>query len=161
SPTRYNLMLVIHADQNGEALPTIIRSAFQSVDPGLAPPNMLRLADGVEASIGAQRLSLYIFAAFAVVALILAAIGIYGVIAYTVSRRTKEIGVRMALGAQVRDIINLILRQAGWLIGIGLVIGLAGAFAGARLLRALVFGVGEFDLVSIISVTGVLAAVGL
>jgi ABC-type antimicrobial peptide transport system permease subunit len=83
---------------------------------------------------------------FAAVALVLAAIGIYGVIAYSVAQRTREIGIRMALGAQRRDVLRMILRQSMLIIGMGLVIGLFGAFALTRWMGSLLYGVGAHDL---------------
>ena len=83
---------------------------------------------------------------FAGVAMMLAAIGIYGVIAYSVAQRTKEIGIRMALGAQRRDMLQMVLRQSFTIVGIGLVIGLFGALATTRLMSSLLYGVSAHDL---------------
>ena len=98
---------------------------------------------------------------FAAVALVLAAIGIYGVIAYSVAQRTREIGIRMALGAQRSDVLQMILRQSMIVIGIGLAIGLFGAFALTRWMGSLLYGVGAHDLSIHGLVLMVLAAAGL
>jgi putative ABC transport system permease protein len=99
--------------------------------------------------------------AFAGVALILAAIGIYGVIAYTVAQRTKEIGIRMALGAQRIDMLTMILRQSFLVIGIGLVAGIFGALGVTRLMSSLLYGVTAHDLSIYAAVTIVLSAASL
>ena len=84
--------------------------------------------------------------------MILAAVGIYGVIAYSVSQRTKEIGIRMALGAQRSDMLHMILRQSLVMVAIGIVVGLVGALAATRLMAALLFGVGTSDIFTYSSV---------
>jgi putative ABC transport system permease protein len=98
---------------------------------------------------------------FAVVALLLAAIGIYGVMSYTVSQRTREIGIRMALGSPTRDVLRLIVGQGMLLTGIGVASGLAGAFAATRLMSSLLFGVTSTDPLTYILISLVLAGVAL
>jgi len=93
--------------------------------------------------------------------LFLAAIGLYGVLAYSVARRTREIGIRMALGAQIADVIRLILNQGLVLVAVGGVIGMAVALATGRVLRAFLFGVSSSDPLTFVAVTVLLAAVAL
>jgi len=100
-----------------------------------------RLSD----SLAPRRLQLLLFSIFASVALLLAAVGVYGVIAYSVSRRTHEIGIRMALGAQARDVLLLVVRQGLALALIGVAVGLAAAFALTRLMTSLLFNVKATD----------------
>jgi putative ABC transport system permease protein len=102
-----------------------------------------------------------LFGAFAAIALMLAAVGLYGVIAYAVSQRTQEIGVRVALGAQARDVVRLILGQGALLAGVGIVIGLAGALAVTRTLRTMLFGVSTLDLATFVGVSVSLGAIAL
>jgi ABC-type antimicrobial peptide transport system permease subunit len=87
--------------------------------------------------------------------------GLYGVMSYSVARRTKEIGIRMAIGAHRADILRMVLREAGLLVALGLVIGLAAALAGAQILRSMLFGIAPRDPLTIVATCGVLLLTGL
>jgi putative ABC transport system permease protein len=102
-----------------------------------------------------------LFAVFAMLALVLAATGVYGVLSYSVSQRTPEVGIRMALGAGRRDVLRLFMGQGMALVLIGLVLGLAGAFAVTRLMSSLLFGVSTTDLTTFVIVAVGLVLVGL
>ncbi len=108
-----------------------------------------------------QRLAAWVLGAFALVALLLATVGIYGVVAYNVGQRTREFGIRISLGAEWRDILGNVLRQGAVLAAIGIAIGLAGAFALTRLLESLLYGVAANDPLTFFGVAGLLAAVAL
>jgi len=108
-----------------------------------------------------QRLNLALLAVFAGVALALAVIGLYGVLAYAVAQRQREIGVRMALGAQRRDVLGLVVGHGMRLTGIGVILGLAGALALTRVLKSLLFEIKPFDPVTFLMVTAVLTGVAL
>jgi ABC-type antimicrobial peptide transport system permease subunit len=95
---------------------------------------------------------------FAFLALLLGVVGLYGVIAYSVSQRTREIGVRMALGAQRRSVYQLIMKEAGWLVGAGIAAGLLCSIAAATLIRGLLFGVRTWDAATLAAVSAVLAS---
>ena len=97
-----------------------------------------------------HRSSAWLVAGFASLALLLAVVGLYGVIAYSVSCRTREIGVRMALGAQRRSVYQLIMKEAVWLTAIGVAAGLAGSLAVANLMRGLLFGVRSWDAATLV-----------
>jgi putative ABC transport system permease protein len=100
----------------------------------------------VEESGSLRRLDMWLIGAFAALALVLAAVGIYGVMAYSVSQRTREIGIRIALGAQGGNVLRLILQQGAKLALIGVLVGLAGSFAMAHVMASIVFGVSPRDL---------------
>jgi predicted lysophospholipase L1 biosynthesis ABC-type transport system permease subunit len=124
-------------------------------------PNFYNLQEVLRAAMAGHRAVMLYLCIFAGVGLLLAAIGLYGVLAYSVARRTREIGIRMALGAQIADVIRLILNQGLVLVAVGGVIGMAVALATGRILRAYFFGVSSTDPVTFIVVTMVLAALAL
>jgi ABC-type antimicrobial peptide transport system permease subunit len=98
---------------------------------------------------------------FAAIALFLALVGLYGLMAYSVSRRTREVGIRMALGAQRSDVLLLVLKKAAWLLGIGLICGLAGSWFATRLIKSFLYGVDQHDPITILSVCALLGVCGL
>jgi predicted permease len=115
----------------------------------------------ISASLAQQRFSMILLSAFGLISLVLGAAGLYGVLSFAVARQTKEIGVRMAVGAQRGDIIRMVLRDAGKLILLGLVIGMIGALAGAHLLQSMVFGIAPRDPLTLACMCGVLLLTGL
>jgi putative ABC transport system permease protein len=117
--------------------------------------------DYIAASIAAPRFNTTLLAIFAAVALILTIVGLYGVMSYSVAQRTNEIGIRMALGAQTRDVLRLIVAQGFKLILLGLAIGLVGAFAVTRVISSLLFGVTTKDPLTFAAVAVLLAFVAL
>jgi ABC-type lipoprotein release transport system permease subunit len=142
------------------ALVPAMREAVRGIDSQL--PLKFRTLDQVfSSSLDRQRFSLVIFGVFGVAALLLAAMGIYGVTSYAVAQRTQEIGIRMALGAQMKDVLKLVLRNAMSLVLIGAAIGVAGAYAATRVMSSLLFDVTPTDLVTFIAVPVLLFVVAL
>ena len=112
-------------------------------------------------SVGPQRFDASLLGLFAAVALLLAVVGIYGVMSYWVAQRTHEIGVRVALGAQPRQVLRLVLARAAWLTLAGLTLGLVGAFVLARSLSGLLFGVRPIDPLTLLTASAALAGIAL
>lgn len=136
-----------------------LREIMRRIDP-LQPLSNVRLLDqDLAKSLAPRRFVMLLLAAFAVAAVTLAAIGIYAVISYMVGRRTREFGLRMALGAQPTEVLALVMRQAGKQVAVGIALGTAGAFVAARLLQSQLFGIAGFDHWTELTVVGVLTTV--
>jgi putative ABC transport system permease protein len=140
-------------------LAAAIRSTIYALDPEQPVARIRPLADYVAQSIARQRFAMLLFAVFSAVAVLLAAIGIYGVMAYAVSQRANEIGIRMALGAQSGDVLRLVVGQGGRLVGLGLLVGVAAALATSRLLESMLFGVCARDPATFLAIVALLALV--
>ena len=152
--------VVARAQVEPGSLVPVMREAVRSLDPQL-PLNFHTLDQVFSSSLDRQRFSLVIIGVFGTAALLLAVMGIYGVTTYAVAQRTQEIGLRIALGAQMSDVLKLILKHAMTLVVIGAVIGLAGAFAVTRLMRSLLFEVVPTDLTIFLLVPSILIVVAL
>lgn len=155
------MVLTVRSTQDPRTLTSAIRREIQSIDPDQPIANVRTLEAVTADSIAPRRMSVLLLGAFAGIALLLAGVGIYGVISYLVVQRTHEIGVRMALGAQRHDVLRLVVGHALKLVGIGTAIGLVLAFLSTRTLSALLYSVGAFDATTFVFVTVTLAAVAL
>jgi len=155
--------LVVRTSQSEGALLQPIVNAVQQVDPGIGTMYQMTMATKINESPSAymHRSSAWLVGGFACVALLLGVVGLYGVIAYSVGRRTREIGVRMALGAQRGAVYQLIMREAAWLVGVGIMLGLLSAVGAAMLIRGLLFGVTSWDASTLAIVAIVLSAFAL
>ncbi|HEY4588380.1 MAG TPA: ABC transporter permease [Thermoanaerobaculia bacterium] len=154
-------VLVVRTSAAPASLTTAVRQAVWSVDPALPLFKVETMEQVVAESLSRQRLSLWLLALFAGMALVLSAAGLYGVISYLVAQRTREIGVRMALGAQTRDVTRLVLRQGARLTAAGIGLGLLGALAFTRVLASLLYGVSARDPLTFTGIAALLAAVAL
>ncbi|MEO6568476.1 MAG: ABC transporter permease [Opitutaceae bacterium] len=162
NPDRFTYLVVRTSQPAPTGLETMLRRAVHELDGQQFVPVITPLSQLVSQTLSQSRFNTGLLAVFAAVAIILAAVGIYGVIAYNVAQRTREIGIRMALGAQRRQMLLMILRQSLTMAAIGIGVGLCGAFAATRLLKALLFGVGTTDLLTyaaVILLLGVAALV--
>jgi len=155
------MSLVIRSNVEPGGLAGPLRQIVAEVDKSVPVANVETMDHIVSESITQPRFNLFLLGLFSTVAMLLSAAGIYGVTAYTVTQRTHELGIRLALGAQVSDVLKMILRQGMVVIAVGLVLGLLSAFALMRLLRSLLFGVGENDPVTFVAITVVLLLVAL
>ncbi len=142
------LAIVVRTQGDPLALTGPVRGAIAEVDPNQPIYDMQTLDQLVAKSLGQRRFTLTLMLLFGVVALVLSAVGIYGVMAYAVTQRTQEIGIRMALGARAIDVLRLIVASGMSLAAIGVVVGLAGAFAITRLMAGLLFGVSPTDVIT-------------
>ncbi|HKR12948.1 MAG TPA: ABC transporter permease [Pyrinomonadaceae bacterium] len=161
SPQR-NMMLSIRAkDLDPESLTAAVTNAIRTVDKDLPISEVSTFESILARESSPRRFNAVLFAAFAALALVLAATGVYGVLSYSVSQRTHEVGIRMALGAGRRDVLRLFMGQGMMLVLLGLAIGIAGAFALTRLMSSLLFGVSATDLLTFAVVSIGLVFVGL
>lgn len=153
--------MVIRTASAPETLLTPVRAAVQAVDPNLPVTRLETLEEHVSRSVAERRFYMLLVAAFAGVALVLAAVGIFGVLSYLVSQRRREIGIRVALGASRRSVVAMVLRQAMTPAALGVVIGLAAAGALSRFMTAMLFDLRATDPVTFAAVAVVLLAVAL
>jgi len=160
SPTTF-LSLVVRGQVEAEALGKSVVQAVHTADRNQAVTDMRSLEQIKGESAASTRLRTTLLAIFASLAVLLSAVGIYGVISYTVAQRTHEIGVRAALGASSRDLLGLVLRNGMTLTALGLAVGMAGAFGLTGLLRTLLFGVGARDPLTMAAAAAILAFVAM
>jgi predicted permease len=153
--------VVVQSVGTAEGATGTVRSAVQSMDGTLALMSVRTMPQILSEAMDETRYEAWLLGGAALLALILAAVGTYGVMAYVVGQRTNEIGIRMALGAAPGQIVGMVLRQAGVLVGTGIVAGLAGAMGGARLIAGLLVGVQPFDAATYASVAALLMIVAL
>src|SRR5215213_918087 len=158
-PTWGSLSLVVRTPGEPAAVAGAVRAAIRAVDKGVVNYNSRTMNDVVSNSAASRRVPMLLLSAFAGVAMLLAMLGIYGVTSYYVTQRTHEIGVRMALGAQIVDVLKLVLRRAVLLAVMGIGIGIVGAIALTRYLTTLLFGVKPVDVLTFVGVALVLMVV--
>ncbi len=158
SPDSYFSLLVRTSGDENSVLPEVVKAIHQ-INSGIATRNETTMLAAINNSPTAyiHRSSAWLVGGFAALALLLSVVGLYGVIAYSVNQRTREIGVRMALGAERMAVYKLILKEAGWLVLLGTALGLLCAVPAGSLMRNLLFGVRAWDLPTLLSVAAILA----
>jgi ABC-type antimicrobial peptide transport system permease subunit len=154
-------VIVVARSRDGQRLTAEIRDAVAALDSNLPILAASRLVDQATPVLLQLRVAAWVSAGVGAIALLLAAIGIYGVTAYAVTRRTREFGIRIAMGAQRADVVRMVLRQGMACVGIGGAIGFALAAAASRLLSRLLFGIPALDPVTFGGVAVLFACVGL
>jgi hypothetical protein len=153
--------LVIRADSNVSQLTAAARRIVRDIAPTVPIEDVMTVAQIKDQSISPRRLNAALVSSFGILAVIIAAVGIAGVLAFSVSARTNEIGIRMSLGADSGRVQRMILREGGVLLAIGLALGVSGALSAARVIRGLLFGVAPHDPTTFTAVTLMMAAIGL
>jgi putative ABC transport system permease protein len=153
--------LVVRGGGSASALASGVRAAVRSMDPDLPVGDLVFLPDVVSAALGSPLFATRLFATFATVAILLAALGLHGLLAYSVGQRVREISLRIALGAQRGDVLYLVIQESAGPVLVGIVVGLGAAGVAARLLSALLYGVSPRDPGVFVAAGTVLALVGL
>lgn len=153
--------IAVRTAGESESVTRSLREAVSAIDPDLPLTRVRTMEDVAAAAVAQPRLTAFLMGAFATLALLLAAVGIYGVMAFSVSRRVSEMGIRMALGAGSRDVVSLVVGEGMKLALVGVLIGGAAAAFGARAMSSLLFGVGTTDGLTYLATTGLLLGVAL
>jgi len=161
--TDYYFSVVVRTSQDERPLLPALTATIHRIDPGILTVRGMAMNDRINNSQSAylHRSLAWLVGGFAALALLLGVVGLYGVIDCSVSQRSREVGIRMALGAQPRSVYLLILREAGWLTALGIGMGLAGSAAAASLMRGLLFGVRSWDGATLAAVAAVLGIAAL
>ncbi len=161
SPQRNSMLSIRYNNIDPQALTAAVIRAVQQIDKDVPVTEIATFESVLAREASPRRFNAVLFAAFAALALVLAATGVYGVLSYSVSQRTHEVGIRMALGAGNRDVLRLFMGQGMVLVLLGLALGLAGAFVLTRLMSSLLFGVSTTDLTTFVLVSVGLILIGL
>jgi putative ABC transport system permease protein len=156
-----NMTIAVRTSGNPLALVSAVRAAVHDIDPNLPLSSINTMDKLVDSSLGQRKLTMLLLGIFSAIAVVLASIGIYGVMSYSVTQRTRELGVRMALGAARHRVLGLVVRQGMSLVGIGVVIGLIAAFALTRFLSSQLFGVAATDPTTFTLVSALLVGIAL
>jgi putative ABC transport system permease protein len=158
---RRQMTIVLKAAGDAGALASAVRASVASLDPSLPVFGVNTMESLIAESLAIARLVSLLMAAFAAAALLLTSVGVYGLMAYVVAERTREFGIRAALGASAGDVVRLVLGRAAWLIALALVLGVAAANGVSRLIGALLFGVSPGDAATLAATAGLLSIVAL
>ena len=152
--------LVIRADSNAAGLAAAATRIVRRLAPAALIENVMTVAQIKDQSVAPRRLNAVLISSFGILAMLIAAVGIAGVLAFSVSARTNEIGIRMSLGADRGRVQRMILREGGGLVLVGLVLGVVGSYAASGVLRGLLFGVAPHDPATFAGVATMMAAIG-
>src|SRR5262245_1890403 len=153
------MTLYVRASVAPASLVSSIRHEIQRLEPHLPVPNIQTVSETIGTSLYAARMGAWLLAVFGGLALVLAAVGIYGVLSFSIARRTREMGIRLALGAGRHQVFLLVLRDGMVLVAVGMALGLAAGLAGTRSLASFLYGVSTFDVPTFVATIAILAAV--
>jgi putative ABC transport system permease protein len=153
-------IITLRAASNPLGLLPVLRREVKALDPGMALANVMTMEQAMSRSMASDRLVAVLLGAFASLALLLAGIGIFGVLSYMVAQRTRELGIRVALGAQRGDVVRLVARETGPMLGAGIVLGLGIAIVLARFIRSMFYDIQPTDPVTLVGVAVLLGVVG-
>ncbi len=153
--------IIVAATGDPARLLPVLRSEVQAMDPAVTPFQENTIQSQLAIMLYPAHLGAILLAAFGALALLLAVTGLYGVVSYAAARRTREVGIRMALGARPRDVTGMVVRDGAVLVAVGIVLGLGIAFAATRLLGRYLYGIGATDAVTFVTIPGILAGVAL
>jgi ABC-type antimicrobial peptide transport system permease subunit len=159
--TQSTMAVVVRTKVGAANASMVMRQTLSSIDPNAALTPVTSMGDVIadSPSVFMRRFPLYLVGAFAITALLLAIVGIYGVVSYSVAQRAREMGIRMALGAQPDSLVALVVRHGGMMAAIGILLGVLGALGLGRFAATMLYGVGPSDPVTYVSVSAVLAVV--
>ena len=160
-PSYHTMRLVVRADADAAALTRTVRAELNQMDSEVPLSQVATLSSALDQSVAEPRLRATLLGLFAMLAVALAAIGVYGVVSYLVGQRTQEIGVRRALGARAVDVMAMLVREAMRPVMIGIAVGIAGAFALTRALSSMLFGISSTDALTYVVACSVLALAAL
>jgi putative ABC transport system permease protein len=155
------MSLVVKTREPAERMAPRIQSAIDAAHGGRAAYDIRPMSALVSDSVGDTRFILFVLGAFAAASVLLAAVGLYGTLAYLTAQRTREFGIRLALGCTVRALVAIVIRESVLLAASGAVLGLIGATAATRAIRDLLYGVRPLDAATLLAVVGVLAIIAL
>ncbi len=156
-PSYHTMRLVVRADADAAALTRLVRAELNQMDSEVPLSQVATLSAALDTSVAGPRLRATLLGLFAMLAMALAAIGVYGVVSYLVGQRTQEIGVRRALGARATDVMGMLVREAMRPVAIGIAVGVAGAFGLTRVLSSMLFGISSTDALTYVAACSVLA----
>jgi predicted permease len=160
-PIPFGLTLAVHTAREPSQMAEPVRHAIRELEPLLAVSNVRTIGQHIDSSLIFPRAGALVFGAFGAIAILLTSIGLYGVVSYSVARRTREFGIRLAVGASQRDVLRIVMGQGAMVTSAGMVLGLTAALLGTRVLRTLLYGVAPRDAVSFIVVPLIVTSVSL
>jgi len=155
-----DMHVVVYSEMDSVGAAALVEEELVAMDPELAATEITTIAELLSESIAQPRFNMALLVGLAVCAAALAAVGIYGVVSYSVVQRTNEIGVRMALGANASDTVAMIVTEAVWVVGIGVLLGVGGAIGAARFVEGLLYGINATDPLTYVVVGGFVIALG-